>query len=287
MSDDSYEAFGTVKRRNRRQRGGRRRRRRIERRKREALGPPTPAISTQERDFATDLNEEHPNLLAHAIRAAGISPIALLVGALALDPLYGDLAPHWSRSILDKQVAVLTLCAGHAGIIGIWINVKTGVTWSGFAFFVAATATALAGYIAIGGSIAGHIITISLFLLTFLAVRAEWLSERAQSIWQFMRSKKGIGLFLIFLSITMFLVALEMIEYYQAKYENYVRDWILFPMAILVGSVLSVVAMWMVLTRLDRLLPVILSRSRSFVTTVLVRSDKAIRKAHQVVRTHL
>ena len=63
--------------------------------------------------------EGKPPALARAIRVTGIAPIALLVVSLASHDLFPGRIPHWFQPIIDKEVAVLTLSAGHAGIIGL------------------------------------------------------------------------------------------------------------------------------------------------------------------------
>ena len=122
----------------------------------------------------TDDQKSSP--LTHAIRLTGIAPIVLLVVSLALHDLFPRYIPHWFQPIIDKDVAVLTLSAGHAAIIGLLISNRGRFNWSTYALFIAALATALAGFRTIGESTPGHVVALMLFLLTGPAVWAEWLS---------------------------------------------------------------------------------------------------------------
>ena len=130
---------------------------------------------------ARALEDETPNLLAVAIRTTGIAPIAFLVVALSLHELYPTIIPRWFEPIVDKQTAVLTLSAGHAGIIGLLISTKGRLTPSTYALLIAAVATALAGFRTIGDSISGQAVATTLALLTIPAVWSELLSNLLSS----------------------------------------------------------------------------------------------------------
>ena len=83
-------------------------------------------------DMSEDRQERETSILTHAVRAVGIAPITLLVVILGSHQLYPGAIPIWFRPILDKQIAVLTLSAGHAGIIGLLISNRGRSTWSTF-----------------------------------------------------------------------------------------------------------------------------------------------------------
>ena len=194
-----------------------------------------PALEEKE-DTDVRMREEQqegkPSALVHAIRITGIAPIALLVGFLALhEHLAGDI-PHWFQPIVDKEVAVLTLSAGHAGIIGLLISNKGRFTPSTYALFIAAVATALAGLRTIGESTPGVVVALMLFLLTIPAVWAEALSARIQRVWIFVRSWQGV-------STISFVTAVVVAAYNQSQDANYIRDWILIPFGILAGIALA------------------------------------------------
>ena len=131
--------------------------------------------------------EQHdgePSITTLAIRLAGIAPFALLVVVLASLDLYPKPLPQWVQPVADKQIAVLTLTAGHAGIIGLLISTKGRFTFSTFALVIAATATALAGFRTIGDSTSGQAIAAMLVLLTIPAVFAESLSAKLHQVWK-------------------------------------------------------------------------------------------------------
>ena len=69
-----------------------------------------------------DPKQSEASVLTYALRAVGILPLLGLVSILLTHHLYEKLIPQWFHPVLDDQVAVLTLCAGHAGIVGIWLT---------------------------------------------------------------------------------------------------------------------------------------------------------------------
>lgn len=194
-------------------------------------------------------------LLAHAIRATGILPIAVLIGILTTHHFYTDQIPQWFLPVIEKQVAALTLCAGHAGIIGLWINREIQHRWSTFALIVAASATAGAGYRSIGEDVAGHVVVILLFVLLAPAIWAESISRGLSRFYQFLRTKKG--LIVIFVALWVPLVV-----YNQWQNENYIRNWLIIPMLILLGLLVSALLMWLMLRVSVRYLPLAYSWAR-------------------------
>lgn len=186
-----------------------------------------------------ELLEEEPDALAFAIRAAGIGPLALLVSTLALHELIPWPIPSWFRPIVDNQTAVLTLCAGQATIIGLLISTKGRFVWSTYALLIAAAATALAGHRTIGESTSGHLVAVTLPLLTVPAVWAEWLSTKIRWVWTSVRSRKGLSVILIFFAVVV-------TAYNQSRNENYIRDWFLIPLGILAGIGVATCVLWLV-----------------------------------------
>ena len=172
-------------------------------------------------------------VLTQVIRAAAIVPLALLVILLASHPLYLGLIPQLFQPIVDKQVAVLTLTAGHAAIIGLLINNRGRFTWSTHALFVAGMATALAGFRTIGESTPGVVIALMLILLTFPAVWADAFSAGIRWTWRFARTRGGISAFLVVAGMLGIVIN-------QWRDENYIRNWILIPMGITAAFVIGV-----------------------------------------------
>ena len=202
----------------------------------EGSGTDTPPA--RERDTST--------LLTHAIRAAGILPIVALVGILLTHHLYAGLIPSWFKPILNQQVAVLTLCAGHAAIIGLWITTRDRYNWSTLALAIAAVATAGAGYRSVAESMAGHVIVILLFLLLIPSIWVESLSARLMWVWRF---KKG------FLTGTLVVLWVILVTVNQLQNENYIRNWILIPLGIILGFPLAIAILWTLLRLGFRYLP--------------------------------
>ena len=207
---------------------------------------PRPAPEAKE-DADAKVREEQqegkPSALAHAIRITGIAPIALLVGSLASHHLLPGHIPHWFQPIVDKEVAVLTLSAGHAGIIGLLISNRGRFTWSTYALFIAAVATALAGLRTIGESTPGVVVALMLFLLTVPAVWAEPLSANMQRVWSFARTRGRISTILLVTGVVG--IAIN-----QFRDENYIKNWILIPFGILTGIAVVAFVLWL-LTRLS------------------------------------
>ena len=205
----------------------------------------------QEPNTEADQQQDRPTLLAFVIRAVGFLPSASLVVALMLpNELYRDQLPGWYHSVLDQQVAILTLCAGHAGIISLLINIKGRVNFNTYALFIAAGATALAGYRAIGDSTAGHTIFITLFFSFFPAVWAEPISAAVNRVWNFVKSRKG-------LTIGIVVSLLILITFNQYHNENYIRNWLLIPFGILLAIIATVAFSWVVLKLAIKYIPIL------------------------------
>ena len=202
-----------------------------------------------ENEPARPRTERRGSVLAHAVRATGILPIIVLMGILTTHHFYSDQVPQWFLPIIERQVAALTLCAGHAAIIGLWINREPQPRWSTFALLVAAFSTAGAGYRAIGDNPAGHVLVLLLFLLFIPAVWAEPISRGLSRFLGFLRTRKGV--------ITLALVLwVPLVFYNQWQNENYIRNWLLIPLGILLAFVVSASLLWVILRLAFRYLPV-------------------------------
>ena len=179
-------------------------------------------------------------VLTQVIRAAAIVPLALLVILLASHPLYLGLIPQWFQPVVGKQVAVLTLTAGHAAIIGLLINNRGRFTWSSYVLFVAGVATALAGFRTIGESTPGVVIALMLILLTFPAVWADAFNAGIRRVWRFICTLWGISVILLVAGVVGIVVN-------QWKDENYILNWILIPTGITAAFFVSVGVLWQLL----------------------------------------
>ena len=195
------------------------------------------------------------SVLTHAIRATGILPITALIGVLTTHHLYTGQIPEWFLPIIEQQVATLTLCAGHAAIIGLWINREIQHRWSTFALIVAALATAGAGYRSIGEDVAGHVVVVLLFMLLVPAIWAESISRGVSRFYRFLRTKKGL------LAIV-FVLWIPLVSYNQWQNENYIRNWLLIPLGIICGFVVLAFLLWLTFRLSSRYLPVVVSWGR-------------------------
>ena len=185
-----------------------------------------------------DPKKPDASLLTHAVRAAGILPLLALICVLVTHHPYQNHIPQWFHPVLDDQVAVLTLCAGHAGVVGIWLTRRTDQPWATYALLIAAGATAGAGYRAIGDNLAGQVVALLLFALFVPAAWAERISAVLSRLWRFFRYQKG---WLIVVGI----ITAGTIIYNQSQNENYFRNWILIPIGILLGFAVTVALLWM------------------------------------------
>ena len=210
-------------------------------------------------------------VLTQVIRAAAIFPLALLVILLASHPLYLGLIPQLFQPIVDKQVAVLTLTAGHAAIIGLLINNRGRFTWSTHALFVAGMATALAGFRTIGESTPGVVIALMLILLTLPAVWAETFSAVIRRAWRFARTTRGISVILLVAGIVGIVIN-------QLRDENYIMNWILIPMGITAAFFISVGALWQLLKLSCRYGPPVFSSLRTRAAATFMRKSRRRRR---------
>ena len=193
---------------------------------------------------------ERPSALTIAIRIVGLAPIALLVSFITLNDFLPGQVPSWFQPVIDKEVAVLTLSAGHSGIIGLLISTKGRFSWGTYALFIAAVATAVAGVKTIGESTPGLVIALMLILLTIPAVWAEALSARVQRAYGYVRSLRGLTAILL----VSFLVS---VAYNQARDENYIRNWILIPFGILLGILVATVVLWLLIKLGSKVIPIL------------------------------
>ena len=177
-------------------------------------------------------------LSIYVIRGLGFVPMVALVVILAATHLYANPFP-WFQPIIDNQIAILTLTAGHAAIMGILIG-KNLSGLSTVALLTAALATYLAGYQAIGEDIAGHVLTIVLFLSAILGIFAECIVTVVKKVWSFAWSRKG-------LAIISMVVAIVVATYNQLRNENYFINWILIPLAAIFGFVVLVAISWLLI----------------------------------------
>lgn len=234
-----------------------------------APGPASQAdqASSKKSEVPDDHSEVDETAFTFAVRAVGIAPIATLVAILASHDLYPALIPRWFEPIVDEQIAVLTLSAGHAGIIGLLISTRGRFRWSTYSLFIAAAATATVGFRTIGDSTAGHIVAISLFLLIFPAVWPEKLSAKLDQIWRFIWSRKGLFTFL-------FVATVVLVTYNQSQNENYIRDWMLIPLGIFLGIIVASYLVWLLIKAAAQYIPLLFNLLSSLVRSVYRRATR-------------
>ena len=192
-------------------------------------------------DESMNTNQEQPHqkspLLTGLVKAAGFIPMLALVAILGTNQFYINLIP-WFQPVIDDQVAILTLTAGNAAIIGIFMD-KNLSGLNKVALLTAAIATYLAGHQAIGDNIAGKFITIVLSLSAIVVILAEFIVAGFEKARRFIRSWTGL-LFILFV-----VVGIPIAAYNQLQNENYIRDWILIPIAAIIGFAILVAILWL------------------------------------------
>ena len=177
-------------------------------------------------------------LSIYIIRVVGFIPMVALVAILATTHLYTNPFP-WFQPIVENQIAILTLTAGHAAIMGLLIG-KNLSGLSTVALSTAALATYLAGYHAIGDDPAGQVLTIVLLLSGIMVVSAKCIVTVTKKVWSFVWSRKGLAAIAI-------VVAIAVATYNQLRNENYFRDWIFIPIATFIGFVIFVAISWLLI----------------------------------------
>ena len=251
-----------------RRRQAKRRRSRQQKRKRglnleseSGLAPQADQVASERVKVPDDHSEWGESSLTFAVRAVGIAPIALLVAVLASHHLYTDSIPSWFRPVVEKQTAVLTLSAGHAGIIGLLISTRGRFGWSTGSLLIAALATASAGFRTIGDSTTGQIVATLLVLLTIPAVWAEQLIAKLEQFWRFTRSWKGFAAFV-------FVTTVLLVAYNQSQNENYIRDWMLIPLGIFLGIIAASYFVWLLIRTAVKYIPLLFNLLSSLVRSV-------------------
>lgn len=199
---------------------------------------PTPCAGNDPVTIEKEQPRKESAILANVIILVGFIPMVMLVAILATHEYYIDRIP-WFKPIVEKQVAVLTLTAGQAAIVGLFMD-KRLYEWSSVALLIAATATYTAGYQIIGDNTAEQVIAIVLFFSGILIVFAKRISAGMNKTWCFVRSKKGLVTILV-------IVGAMATIYNQSRDENYIRNWILIPSAVFVGFVVSIGVLWLLI----------------------------------------
>ena len=224
-----------------RRRSNRRKRARQERKQSKPVSEttnqaPTPCAGNDPVNIEKEQPRKESTILANVIILVGFIPMVMLVVILATHGYYIDRIP-WFQPIVKKQVEVLTLTAGQAAIIGLLMN-KRIFEWSSFALLIAAIATYTAGYQIIGDNTAEQVIAIVLFLSGGLIVFAKGISAVMKKVGRFVWAKIGF---------VIILVCAIIVIYNQSQNENYIRNWILIPSAVIVGFVVSIGVLWLLI----------------------------------------
>ena len=223
------------------------------------LGPPASGVGLGYGGREPIQPNSDQDLLTYAIRATGFLPMVLIVVFLSSNSWYLTHIPTWLEPLLQKQIAALTLTAGHAALVGLLLNNRGRFNWSTHAMLIAAAATATAGHRSIGESTVGHIVIVTLFLTTIPAVWAERLSSLARRTWNFLWSKKGLTL----IGAATFVI---LVAFNHARDENYIRNWLIIPTGIFLGGLIAAQVCWAVLKLSFKYVPALfrLLRSRAF-----------------------
>ena len=268
--------------RNQRQRRNqimRRRRRRSERRSPNA--PTQPPDQDNIGDMASDngeiQQESKPTLLAHLIRLVAFLPIVVPITILALPSMLSGLIPAYFQSILDEHVRlpILTMTAGNAGIMGIFLQSGSRATWATLALSCAALATYIAGHTALDlgklNSNAAYTIITTQLLSVVAIIMANSISRMTISLTKTIRSILWSKSTLYFVGVIIFVLT---VSYNQSRNENYIRDWLLIPFGIVFGLILALLGLWAFI----RFLWFAYKRVKKLVSNLWFRFKKFIRK---------
>lgn len=225
-------------------------------------------LSRAKRDVNAQTKDEQrdavPSGLLGAIRLTAIITFALLILSLMTRAIWHWPIPNWFQPILEAEVAVLSLSAGHLALIGIHIGTGGRSDLSKSALSIAALATAFAGFRAIGESTPANVITLLMFFLTVLAIWPEKLIALSRWIGRHVWSWCGLAGFML-------AIAAVITCYFQAHDENYIKNWILIPFGIIVGIAVSIFAVWILIRLAYRYVPRMWSWLRSRVVAILNR----------------
>lgn len=222
---------------------------------------------------AVQAAEDKRPSFADAVRVTGIVPIALLVVALGSYGYWPWHTPVWFQSIVEMEVAVLTLSAGHLAIIGLLINNKGGFKLGSLALYIAGVATAFAGIRGIGDSTPGKLVLLMLILSSVPAIWAEAVSTNLQRFWRYIRTWQGIICILLWIGAV---IAIQITIFFQSRDEDYIRNWILIPLAILFGALAGLAITWHLLKLCYKYIPVLYSRFKA--RTAATRKKVASRR---------
>ena len=214
-------------------------------------------------------------ILTNVIITVGFIPMVMLLAILVTHEYYINLIP-WFQPIVEIRVAVLTLTAGQAAIIGLVMSKRLS-NWSSLALLIAAVATYLAGHQTIGDNLEGRVIAIVLFFSVILTVVAKSIDTVIKNAWRFVWSKKG---FVCILTIVGLIAAI----YNQSQDENYIRNWILIPSAVFVGFVVSIGVLWLLIKLSIKCLATIYPWLRQWISYVYKRLKSIPQKLNKRTR---
>ena len=166
-------------------------------------------------------------MITFIIQYVSISTILLLVVFVALGGYCTGIICNWTKPINGIEVYVLAITAGFAGVIGLFIGNRREYSLSIYALFIAALATATAGWLSIGGNVAGRDIVIGLALLTTLSILAEWAGNLIVNL------RVIVRFLIVIATIFAFIVAILALDS-QSIVERHFSIWILLPFGIAV-----------------------------------------------------
>ena len=176
------------------------------------------------------MQDSRAPIIAFIIQYVSISTIALLVVIVALGDYCVGFICNWVEPINEIEVYVLAIIAGFAGIIGLFIgNPREHIT-STIALFIAAMATAIAGYLSIGDNIAGRDIVSALAVFSILSLSAEWIGNRIINL------RAAAKSLIVMATVATFIIVIS-VFYSQPGIEHYFSTWILLPFGIIVINV--------------------------------------------------
>ena len=199
-------------------------------------------------------------VLARALRMVSFIPMTMIVVGFSLLHFLETSLPEWARPVAENDTAILTVTAGNAAINAILITWNKARGWGSFALLIAAYATYLAGYRSIGDDTVSVGILTILFLSMIPAIFADAIAKGT------VRTVDQAGLFVLSPTgriLIMVIVFTIMVAYYQRRDEDYIVNWILKPLGIIVAVLITGALTWMAFAHAPKLLRNAIRRTRN------------------------
>ena len=242
----------------------RRRRKRQQRKtaiKDEPANQPTPASEPGTDPASTNQSvTQSTKVLAHVLRTVSFIPMVLIVVSFSVLHYVEASLPEWAQPVAENDIAILTVTAGNAAIYAILTIWHKARGWGSFGLLVAAYATYLAGYRSITDDpVSVGILTILLVCMVpaiFADAIANGTVRTVRQAGSFVLSPNGRILIVV-------IIFAVIVPHKQRQDEDYIMNWILKPLGIIVAFLITGVLTWVVFAHSPKLLCNVIRRIRN------------------------